>query len=63
MPWLEIVLGFAATGVVGLAVIAIRSRQQQQMQLRRSQNKRLEEAQVTREWEDLQARLRGSRPA
>jgi hypothetical protein len=62
MPWLEIVLGFAITGVVGLAVIAIRSRQQQQMQRRRSQNKRLEEAQVTREWEDLQARLRGSKP-
>jgi hypothetical protein len=62
MPWLEIALGFAVTGVVGIAVIAIRSRQQQQMQLRRSQNKRLEEAQVTREWEDLQARLRGSRP-
>jgi hypothetical protein len=60
MPWLEIVLGFAATGVVGLAVIARRSRQQ--MQLHRSQNKRLEEAQVTREWENLQARLRGSRP-
>ena len=62
MPWLEIALWFAATGVVGLAVIAIRSRQQQQMQVRRSQNKRLEEARAAREWEDLQTRLRGSRP-
>jgi len=57
MPWFQIALAWAFAAVVATGFLLIRSRRQQQMRTRRSQNQRAEEAQIAREWEDLQRRL------
>jgi len=58
MPWFQIALAWAFAAVVTTGFLIIRSLRRQQMRTRRSQNQRAEEAQIAREWEDLQRRLK-----
>lgn len=57
MPWFQIALALVSAAVVTTGFLIIRSRRRQQMRTRRSQNQRAEEAQIAREWDDLQRRL------
>lgn len=58
MPWLEIAAGLSATVVVGFSLLAMRSRRQRQERLRRSEKRRRHDADIARDWEDLQLRAR-----
>ena len=58
MPWLQIALALAFVALAAIGFLLIGSRRQQHMRALRSNNRRVEEAQIVREWEELQQRLR-----
>ena len=58
MPWLQIALALALAALAAIGFLLIGSRRQQHMRALRSNNRRIEEAQIVREWEELQQRLR-----
>ena len=58
MPLLQIALALAFAALAAIGFLLIRSRRQQHMRTLRSNNRRVEEAQIVREWEELQRRLR-----
>lgn len=59
MPWLEIASALAVGAAIVTGFVWIKSRRQQKLRAIRSQNKRLEDAQIAREWEELEKRFRG----
>jgi flagellar biosynthesis/type III secretory pathway M-ring protein FliF/YscJ len=58
MPLLQIALALAFAALAAIGFLLIGSRRQQHMRALRSNNRRVEEAQIVREWEELQQRLR-----
>jgi len=62
MPLLQIALALAFAALAAIGFLLIRSRRQQHMRTLRSNNRRVEEAQIVREWEELQQRLRNRPP-
>lgn len=58
MPSLQIALALAFAALAAIGFLLIESRRQQHMRALRSNNRRVEEAQIVREWEELLQRLR-----
>ena len=63
MPLLKIALALAFAALAAIGFLLTRSRRQQHKRTLRSNNRRVEEAQIVREWEELQQRLRDRAPA
>lgn len=62
MPLLQIALALAFAALAAIGFLLIRSRRQQHVRTLRSINRRVEEAQIVREWEELEQRMRNQSP-
>lgn len=62
MPLLQIALAIAFAALAAIGLILIRSRRQHHMRTLRSISRRVEEAQIVRDWEELEQRMRNRSP-
>jgi hypothetical protein len=55
MLWLEVAIAAGGAALVGSALIVLRSRKSERERIRRSEKRRLKDAEALREWEAMQA--------
>jgi hypothetical protein len=61
MPWLEVAMGAGAAALVGSALIAVRSWKMDRERARRTEKRRLHDAEALRGWEQMEAEFRRPR--
>jgi hypothetical protein len=61
MPWLEVAMAAGAAALVGLALIAMRAWKVDRERARRSEKRRLHDAEALRGWEQMEAEFRRPR--
>jgi hypothetical protein len=58
MPWLELAMGAGAAALIGSALIAARSWKTERERVRRSEKRRLHDAEALRGWEEMEGEFR-----